>query len=316
MSKPNAMKVRRISDEDSAVSSGAVDNSNARFGPYFAYTFDRDIDNNDEVFYDAHSDSSSIESAQQMEAAMAQTLKDLHSFKLFTGEDGFTNPTYNADYDDLRNEPDPNECYECQDKPDIIAAAGIKVYVKDVDDENLAKEHLGKNIATWHCNWLMTWPTMYEVLIAMMMSGGFFFSFFSREFANTGGPAAWFPILEPLLLKIPVFERVISGLKRCCTIVNGWLGANYSGNHPKHQDRFSGNATHRMLFKLGRYNDKMMWFTDNVTGAEFGLLLPHGSVIMMNMTGGGVIGNLEHCAKNAEHTWLIGLDILLTASSE
>ena len=154
MSKPNAMKVRRISDEDSAVSSGAVDNSNARFGPYFAYTFDRDIDNNDEVFYDAHSDSSSIESAQQMEAAMAQTLKDLHSFKLFTGEDGFTNPTYNADYDDLRNEPDPNECYECQDKPDIIAAAGIKVYVKDVDDENLAKEHLGKNIATWHCNWL------------------------------------------------------------------------------------------------------------------------------------------------------------------
>ena len=65
-------------------------------------------------------------------------------------------PTYHADYDDLRNEPDLDEFYKCRDEPDIIVAAGIEVYVKDVDGENLAKEHLAKNIASWHCNWLMT----------------------------------------------------------------------------------------------------------------------------------------------------------------
>ena len=191
-----------------------------------------------------------------------------------------------------------------------MVGEGVKIYVANNDDEAFAKENLRLNIKSFHCNWLMTWPNLYNVLIALLMAGGVGYTYFlARDFSTTGGPAGWNLLLKPLLLQIPVFARVLLALTDCgVDFYSGFIGANYSGNHPAHQDNLTGDATHRMIWTLG-YGHKMMWFTDLKTNNRFGITLPHGSVVALNMIGSGVIGNISHKVTNAKHTWILGMDV-------
>lgn len=261
-------KLRKVSYDPSDVSSGLASVHNTLRVLLTEHRLNRPPPSNDPRPAVLSLDLSSIATDKEMDDIMAPVLEELKLHDILTGTDNV--PTYNNDIED--DAPNLVAFQESND-PELknLVGGGVRIYVANADDEAFAKENLRLNIKSFHCNWLMTWPNLYVVLIALLMAGGVGFQYFlARDFAATGGPAGW-QYLKPLLLQIPVFERILLALEDCGVIIyTGFIGANYSGNHPAHQDNLTGDATHRMIWTLG-YGHKMMWFTDLKTNNRFGI---------------------------------------------
>ena len=56
-----------------------------------------------------------------------------------------------------------------------------------------------------------------------------------------------------------------------------------------------------------------MWFENERTGAMFGIMIPHGGVVILSKYGGGVTSNWRHKVTGGEHSWYFALDFGLRA---
>ena len=152
-------KLRKVSYDPSDVSSGLASVHNTLRVLLTEHRLNRPPPSNDPRPAVLSLDLSSIATDKEMDDIMAPVLEELKLHDILTGTDNV--PTYNNDIED--DAPNLVAFQESND-PELknLVGGGVRIYVANADDEAFAKENLRLNIKSFHCNWLMTWPSCFD----------------------------------------------------------------------------------------------------------------------------------------------------------
>ena len=150
---------------------------------------------------------------------------------------------------------------------------------------------------------------LYLSLMTMFFMGSLIVVFFLRGCGSSGINAAR---CISVLMKNPDFRILIEVLQSTFgEFGRFWIAANVSGKQTKHPDHLGKvvgeKCTHRGLLTF-LSKDKVMWFECQRTGATFGLVVPHGALLILSKRGGGADGRILHSVVGGEHSWLLAFD--------
>ena len=184
---------------------------------------------------------------------------------------------------------------------------GTKVYTRNDHDMTLLDELLSTQCLFLCCCSYFGLPCymVLNVLFVLFKMGDLLLVFYSR---GSGVSGFDWKRTRGVLLRMPLFARLIFCLEKFFFIHNGWVQASLSGWHPWHQDGMRKDAWGRVIFTIGGV-EKVMWFEDTATGRKFGIELPHGSVIWLSKAAAGVVGGIYHTVCSSMYTWFLGFDI-------
>ena len=145
--------------------------------------------------------------------------------------------------------------------------------------------------------------------MTMFFMGSLIVIFFLRGCGSSGINAAR---CISVLMKNPDFRILIEVLQTTFgEFGRFWIAANVSGKqikHPDHLGKVQGEkCTHRGLLTF-LSKDKVMWFECQRTGATFGLVVPHGALLILSKRGGGADSRILHSVDGGEHSWLLAFD--------
>ena len=114
------------------------------------------------------------------------------------------------------------------------------------------------------------------------------------------------PRTVEILLKSKIFGPIVQAISNVShgNLKSIWVSANVSGNHKWHKDGYKSGVNYRSLITIGGDN-KIMWFWCKETDSQFGIRVPHGSLITLSKHAAGVSSLIEHRITGGENSLLI-----------
>jgi hypothetical protein len=184
----------------------------------------------------------------------------------------------------------------------------------NANDANFAMTVTNNNLI-WLCeaNFPSQWSVMRNELNRLVKHYGICPLYFGREAISSGNNSVR---TAELLGRSTTFGPLINAMyaQESVHTTRLWLLGNHSGIHEWHRDKFPMEG-YRCLITMGT-NNKVMFFRNNITGAQFGVGLFHGSHVSLSAFGAGVRGSASnggdspvwHCVITVdnEQSWLIG----------
>ena len=125
--------------------------------------------------------------------------------------------------------------------------------------------------------------------------------FYSRGAASSGLNSERTRLL---MRSNPAFRGFIDEIYNTFDVCGFWVLANESGDHPWHRDRFSRGRAYRNLVTFGT-DSKVMWFRCHENEREFGISLPHSSLVCIGKHAAGVTSGIQHRATGGANSWLV-----------
>eukprot|EP00985_Skeletonema_marinoi_P019915 scaffold11594_cov131-Skeletonema_marinoi.AAC.6 len=165
----------------------------------------------------------------------------------------------------------------------------------------------------------LIWPLVYNpiingaeyctasiagVLIHIIRLMQVFVVFYSRGAVASG--RSW-QRLRSILMKYEYFRILILKVEELYRFGRAGLILNHSGKHRWHQDKFQRWCDFRAILSL-LCSVKIMWFRDSATGAQFGIRVPHGALIVLTRLGSGADGTISHKVTGADDSFIFVFD--------
>lgn len=150
------------------------------------------------------------------------------------------------------------------------------------------------------CGWYIA-----RMLTHMMNSMRVFVVYYARGAASSGWDAK--RLYNILKEEYGYFRTIIQKIEENYVIMRLGMIWNESGKHDWHSDSFQRRTDYRGILSLLSSN-KIMWFRDTVTGAQFGITVPHSAFIFLTRYGSGAEGSLEHKITGADNSAILVFD--------